>query len=253
MHTKEPTLYWNCKIIQYGDFTELYEYGRVFKENFKKVIYENKEKIEKKVQDYNMERAIFSVNRSKKTIRRLLEQNFTNKKNVSFLTLTFAENLTDVKTANIYFKKFIRQLRRFDSSVSYLAVIEFQKRGAVHYHVVLSAPFIPREKMCKMWSYGSWDLHKLRKIKSISAYVTKYISKGLFDSRFAGIKVFQRSKNLIAPRVFKWIKWIKTKGDLTLNSAQLIHSGEYLTSYCGLLKFRIYKGIDDLLVTNLLT
>ena len=70
--------------------------------------------------------------RRRDTIRRLACCNFDNKYD-KFLTLTFADNKTDVKACNILFKAFIRKLKRYKENLKYLAVIEFQERGAVHY------------------------------------------------------------------------------------------------------------------------
>lgn len=59
----------------------------------------------------------------------------------SFWTFTFAENLTDIDEANKKFKNwrdsFTRYLKRkYGIEFKYLGVPEFQKRGAVHYHLL---------------------------------------------------------------------------------------------------------------------
>lgn len=87
------------------------------------------------------------------TIRRLACCNFNNQYD-KFLTLTFSDNKTDVKECNVLFKAFIRKLRRFKDDLKYLAVIEFQNRGAVHYHVLLNIPYIPQEELQDLWR--SW-------------------------------------------------------------------------------------------------
>ena len=81
--------------------------------------------------------------RRRDTIRRLACCNFNNKYD-KFLTLTFADNMTDIKECNLLFKNFIKRLKyQYDlHNLKYLAVIEFQQRGAVHYHVLLNIPYI---------------------------------------------------------------------------------------------------------------
>lgn len=58
----------------------------------------------------------------------------------SFITLTFAENITDLNEANKRFHVYVVQMARrckdFGFEFQYIGVPEFQKRGAVHYHLV---------------------------------------------------------------------------------------------------------------------
>ena len=67
--------------------------------------------------------------RRRDKIRRLACSNFNNKYD-KFLTLTFAENKTDIQECNILFKNFIKRLKyQYNlKNLKYLAVIEFQDR-----------------------------------------------------------------------------------------------------------------------------
>lgn len=58
---------------------------------------------------------------------------------VGFLTLTFPENLTDFEEAQRRFNSFWTNCGR-ELFGDYLRVIEVQKRGAVHYHLLVSLP-----------------------------------------------------------------------------------------------------------------
>src|SRR5690606_4574852 len=55
-----------------------------------------------------------------------------------FLTLTFAENVQDIDHGNRAFRNFMRRFE-YDTGLKlkYVCVIEFQKRGAIHYHLVV--------------------------------------------------------------------------------------------------------------------
>ena len=92
------------------------------------------------------------------------------------LVLTYKENMQDVEKADKQFKAFIFNLRQFYPSVSYLATREFQKRGAIHYHVLLNQR-IDIRKVQSIWTHGFITLvaHK-NQLKAIM-YVLKYISK----------------------------------------------------------------------------
>lgn len=92
------------------------------------------------------------------------------------LVLTYKENMQDVEKADKQFKAFIFNLRQIYPSVIYLATREFQKRGAIHYHVLLNQR-IDIRKVQSIWTYGFITLvaHK-NQLKAIM-YVLKYISK----------------------------------------------------------------------------
>ncbi len=92
------------------------------------------------------------------------------------LVLTYKENMQDVDKADNHFKKFIFSLRQIYPSVMYLATREFQKRGAIHYHVLLNQR-VDVKKVQSLWVHGFITLvaHK-NQIKAVM-YVLKYISK----------------------------------------------------------------------------
>jgi len=138
--------------------------------------------------------------RRRDKIRRLACCNF-NVKYAKFLTLTFAENMTDIKECNVLFKNFIKRLKYNYSlkSIKYLAVIEFQKRGAVHYHVLLDIPYIPQEELQEVWGNGFVYINAITHVDNIGAYVLKYITKDNNDSRLMGQKAYLTSRNLIKP------------------------------------------------------
>lgn len=86
--------------------------------------------------------------RARNEVRRLINANvnrysdeMNNLLKPVFLTLTFAENIKDLTAANREFRKFMKRLGHFvakdQAHVQYVAVPEFQKRGAVHYHLVI--------------------------------------------------------------------------------------------------------------------
>lgn len=138
--------------------------------------------------------------RRRDTIRRLACCNFDNKYD-KFLTLTFADNKTDVKECNVLFKAFIRKLREIKhiSDLKYLAVIEFQQRGAVHYHVLLNIPYIPQEELQKLWGNGFVFINAIIHVDNIGAYIVKYMTKDNKDVRLRGQKAYLTSHNLKHP------------------------------------------------------
>lgn len=136
--------------------------------------------------------------RRRDTIRRLACCNFDNNYD-KFLTLTFAENKTDVKECNVLFKAFIRKLKKYNNDLKYLAVIEFQDRGAVHYHVLLNIPYIEQIVLQELWGHGFVFINAISHVDNIGAYIVKYMTKDNKDTRLMGQKAYLFSRNLRKP------------------------------------------------------
>lgn len=101
------------------------------------------------------------------------------------VTLTFAENVQDVETANYEFKKYILRLKhKYRQDVAYTAVIEFQERGAVHYHVIFyNLPYIADLKQFEqIWKNGQINVKAIKKVDNLGAYLCKYLTKDTAES-----------------------------------------------------------------------
>jgi len=137
------------KIIMSGPFLELYVYEKTLKRDFIR-----KKKPEPLPEELEIDERIESVlsaktsppskrkdstNRTRTEMRRLINCNQDFSK---FYTLTFADNITDVKFANKHFNKFIMRMEYHYGKFKYIAVIEFQERGAVHYHFLCNLPCV---------------------------------------------------------------------------------------------------------------
>ena len=138
--------------------------------------------------------------RRRDNIRRLACCNFSNKYD-KFLTLTFAENKTDIKECNYLFKKFIQRLKyQYNlQNLKYLSVIEFQERGAVHYHCLLNIPYIEHSELQDLWGHGFVFINAITHVDNIGAYILKYMTKDNKDKRLMGQKAYLMSRNLIKP------------------------------------------------------
>lgn len=166
------------KYLLSGNVLEVYQYQRVIVGKggaIREVGKEGSYK-EKNYQQTTMRRREY--------VRRLALANFG--RGDLFVTLTFAENQTDVQEANRAFRLFIMRLRRRYPGVQYLAVIEFQKRGAVHYHVLINQSYIDQDALAKIWGQGFVWINSISHVDNIGAYLVKYMSKEHSDSRLMG-------------------------------------------------------------------
>lgn len=152
-----------------------------------------------------------SVYRSRKRLKRLLNANTGVHLKKSgkpympiFITFTFEENVTEVDQANYAFTKFIQRFTYFifgekRNHLKYVVAIEFQERGAVHYHAIFfNLPFRKDMKLTveKLWGEGYTKVKAIYKINDLGNYIMKYITKEQFDSRLVGKKCYFSSRNL---------------------------------------------------------
>lgn len=54
----------------------------------------------------------------------------------TFITLTFGENISNIKKANKCFNIWRTRIKKEYNNFKYVCVPEYQKRGAVHFHIL---------------------------------------------------------------------------------------------------------------------
>ncbi len=196
---KFKTAYYQ-KVIEYGDSVDVYIYEKpIIKAKNRKSKQCSSRNSKEKVDNSSKYRRRNSI-RALNLIRQLTLMNFTND-NVRHLTLTFGNcdfDINNPSVCNPLFSDFISKLRKLYPNFKYVAVLEFQKRGACHYHILYDLPFIPQEAIANIWEHGYISIRKPPYI--CGAYLFKYLSKDLYDERLKRKRVFFHSKNLQKPK-----------------------------------------------------
>jgi len=188
---------YDLKVVVSGKQVEVFKYKKNIWREYETNQEDRPQKEPKQLDLFEQEklkkqRMQFSINRTRTEIRRLVNSNpHLNK----FMTLTFAENITDLKTANYIFNKFILRMNYKYPDFEYLAVPEFQKRGAVHYHLLCDVSFIEVSELQEIWGQGFVKINKIDEVNNVGAYVSKYLGKEM-DERTFGKKKFFRSQSL---------------------------------------------------------
>jgi len=196
------------KLIVSGNVLELFEYSRPYAYNHSpfssSTFVGDIQKVDTRRDDNLME--------VRQSIRRLVDGNVeAHGYPPVFLTFTFKDNIQEVDIANEHFHSFIRKLTSaIGQRPKYLAVVEFQKRGAVHYHCIffnLSPEYEIRERnsrfVANLWGAGYVDLQRIRNVKRVGPYVCKYLDKAVHDKRLRGRKAFFTSRGLLRPKVYR--------------------------------------------------
>ena len=252
---------YNIKVVDCGEYIQVYKYeycklisNKSFYEDFSLKKNDNFFKEDNKLQEEsktqkqplnNSEKCIEKRNilRSKLMCQRIAKAN--SKIWESFITLTFEKNIQSIKDANKYFQNFIRQVKRVKKDFAYIAIPEFQKRGAIHYHLLCNinsndkALIYSQEdnsyfKHIKYWKHGFTSIETMKgDIKKIVGYISKYMTKDI-DNRLFGHHRFFYSQNLNIPKTSyvdveqKFDKDFYTK---KIQDKELIYQNQYTNIY----------------------
>lgn len=130
---------------------------------------------------------IDSVRRSLAALRLIINANCSDARRLSWVTLTYAENMTDTKRLyedyKSFWKRFIYWCKKQGySSPEYIAVAEPQGRGAWHLHCLWiwsdKAPFIDNNTVLwKLWRHGFTKIKAVRTdCDNLGAYFSAYLS-----------------------------------------------------------------------------
>lgn len=208
---------YNQKIIETPTYIEIWEYEQPILAKRKIENDEKKEKpdwlknIKYTFDELNAQGQYDSLKRKQKhyknqrfAVARLIDTNFDNQ--TKFLTLTFKENITDIAYTNSEFKKFMKRLnyqlyKTKKSQIKYLATWEKQKRGAIHYHIVLfEFPYLPHSQLVQIWGHGIIGINRIDvdSAENRGRYVSKYFDKDL-ELKEHKKKAFFKSQNLKKP------------------------------------------------------
>jgi hypothetical protein len=181
------------KMVVSGQYVEFYEFEIPVSLNRRVVDRKKKEDCPDwlKIQNRRV-----SLLRTSKKLKRFI---YSNPDMFRFLTLTYAGNFTDVSYCNKQFNLFTKRLRYKYPDIKYIAVIEFQKRGAVHYHLLVDR-YIHYSEYRKLWTYGFIYIEKVFNMQGVLYYLQKYMKKiDPKDRRLWGRKVYFTSRNLNKP------------------------------------------------------
>lgn len=121
-----------------------------------------------------------SVRSSLRRLRDYINTNVTEPDNCKWVTLTYAENMTDTQRLYEDYKNFMKRFRYNYGKCEYIAVVEPQGRGAWHIHLIIifdyKAPYIPNNDLSRIWGNGFTKTTKLTDVDNVGAYLTAYLT-----------------------------------------------------------------------------
>lgn len=126
-----------------------------------------------------------SIRRTLANIRSLINTNIVNADNCRWVTLTYAENITDRFRLMVDYEKFWKRFcywcaKNGHGKPEYISVIEPQARGAWHVHAFFiwssKAPYVSNDKVLKaLWGHGWTKVKAVTDCDNIGAYFSAYL------------------------------------------------------------------------------
>ena len=270
--TTFPNKIYDIKLVECGSFSQIYLFDKPREKfnnskndddlNLKKIlnnveVLNSKNDLEsksineiKKVNEIDLK----NIMRSKLQCQRIAKANMEDWK--SFITLTFKENIKDSKYTNKKFRYFVDKIQRINKNFKYLCITEFQKRGAIHYHLLTNlecdSEIIPKRPLKRLYNpnlkkYKNLEYYDIKywndgfssaepitnDIKKVVGYISKYMTKDL-DNRLFNKHRYFYSRNLIVAKT-SYID-LKNKRDYEfftkkVRGKDIIYHNEYLNTY----------------------
>lgn len=168
----------------------------------------------------NKSECYMSVRKSLRTLRNILNANCLNESSLLWVTLTYAENMTDTKRLykdyDKFWKRFKYYCEKHDIAVpEYISVIEPQGRGAWHCHVMLifpdKAPFLDNNSViAQLWGHGFTKTKAVHGVDNIGAYFSAYLADLPIDeAQSLGLKGEVLEKAVDASGKTEYKKFVK--------------------------------------------
>jgi hypothetical protein len=247
------------KIIRYANTIETYTYGRhlpirthIRRNRKSKVLRSDLDDDGKDPLSSaeHKEKRQDNARRAALVFRRLVSSNLEGVEYPVLITTTYRDNQTDLRIGYRDFHSFIKALRhKFGALFRYIAVPEFQRRGAVHFHALfwgLPQDLCDTERHTRLiadtWSHGFVYMTMTDGNDRLSSYLTKYMAKSFTDPRLLNQKAYTCSRNIKRPIIQGGISSYGVESYLEECGAKdPVMDKSYDTHWLGQGRHRIYK------------
>lgn len=259
---------YNLKIVKCGNYYKMYYLD-------KHQVYSDKGYEKEYIFDKQDIKVNFHHDKEPPKIKTISKDNLTKTRNTltnlikanehefkTFITLTFDSkkiniNINDITECNSKFNIWKTYIKQLFKDFKYIAVPEFQKRGAVHYHLLTNIEYDSKlltterkiwsnkSKSYKIgkdvvgWSYGYTMAMNMTDYNVIS-YLTKYLQKDV-DDRLFGQRKFFHSRNLIKPTTYyldtENMRFRELEEILKTDKMKVVYESTYLNPYDNLIHF----------------
>lgn len=220
----------------------------------------------------NRQQNIKSVRKSFNELCDIINANTSDISRCKLITLTYRENMTDLKQLNKDWGNFLKKARRKWGNFEYIKVKEPQGRGAWHLHVILifdrNAPYMDNTILNKIWGKGMVEVENVNNEDKFSSYFTPYsYNMSLEEAESADItidpkKITKDKKHIKGARlemyprgtrIFDCSNGVQRPTKVTMTKAQantLLANKKKVSEYSTVLTDDDGEYINEIFITN---
>ncbi len=172
---------------------------------------------------------------------------------LKFFTMSFSDDIFDLKEANREFNKFIKRLEyHIKRKIHYTVIARFQdgkrpggklggRDGVIHYHVLFyDLPYVPHEKLTGIWGRGFVWINAVDDVDNLGVYMVEgYMGKEMEDERLNGQKHYWSSRGLAKPLVMYGREDLSIK--LGIQDREPVYRKTFVSDYVGVVDYEQYN------------
>ena len=172
---------------------------------------------------------------------------------LKFFTMSFKDDIFDLKEANREFNKFIKRLEyHIKRKIHYTVIARFQdgkrpggkvggRDGVIHYHVLFyDLPYAPHEKLTAIWGRGFVWINAVDDVDNLGVYMVEgYMGKEMEDERLSGQKHYWSSRGLSQPVVMYGREDLSAK--LGIQGREPVDRKTFVSEYVGVVVYEQYN------------
>jgi len=251
----------HTKIIRSGNLIEVYQYEKSIpvRRKFRQP------DTYRKGSRGSRPRSADSLRRASKVFRRIVRANLVGDEHPSLFTFTMYQKLSYGASVRIFTRFIVRLRRDYGGEFRYIAVPEFQQRGAVHWHVLIWGlpPHLAcvgyytkygfreectEDRQCerktryfaRLWLTGFCDGIFTDGSPQLAGYLAKYLSKTMSDIRLSGKKAYYASRNILRPMCVSSANLSQYFGEIIGVDNSPLHIHEFNTQWLGRAIYKQY-------------
>jgi len=186
----------HLKIIQSGYTVEVWQYEKISTASGRL----HTRKRRNRESYFYIPKSAYNARQRRKAFERLVRANLDVYGAPVLMTLTMRD-IEPLKASWRHYSKFMMRLKYKHPNVLAIAVPEFQKRGAVHFHVLLwglSSEYVKSERetryIAHLWRQGFVDLIQGDSRPQLVGYLSKYLTKTYLDFRLRDQRCYSASR-----------------------------------------------------------
>jgi hypothetical protein len=172
---------------------------------------------------------------------------------LKFFTMSFKDDIFDLKEANSQFNKFIKRLEYdINRKVHYTVIARFQdgkrpggkvggREGVIHYHVLFyDLPYVPHDKLTGIWGRGFVWINAVDDVDNLGVYmVAGYMGNEIDDERLNGQKHYWSSRGLSRAVVMYGTEDLSAK--LGIQGREPVKRKTFISEYIGVITYEQYN------------